>query len=203
MPHTVGMPPSRAAVIAVLAGVVAAGSACGAGDELRGALSSTAAPPPASTPTTAAAPVDPGAPAGPCTGDRLAASLGPPTGSGDTVARDLILQNAGPSACVMRGFPSVVAVAGNEGATVGDPALPVGKRGEALRLEPRAAATVPLTVRDTAAYDGRDCRPQAVRGLRVLPPGGRGPVFVPREGTACSAGSLDPPWATVGTAVAR
>lgn len=198
------MPPSRAAVITVLAGVVAAGSACGAGDELRGALSAAPAPPPVlAAPRTVAAPVDPHAPAGPCTGDRLAVSLGPSTPSGDTVAADLILQNTGPSACVMRGFPSVVAVAGNEGAPVGDPALPVGERGDALRLGPRAAATVPLRIRDTAAYDGRECRPQAVRGLRVLPPGGSGAVFVPREGTACAAGSLDPPWSTVGSAVAR
>lgn len=216
------MSPNRAAVTAllvgVLVGVAAAASGCGAGDELRGALSATPTPPPASpaatagppttattpaTPATPATAADPGGPAGPCTGSVLAVSLGPTTESGDTVAQDLILQNTGPAACLMRGFPSVVAVAGNEGAPVGGPALPVGDRGEQLRLEPRAAATVPLRVRDTAAYDERDCRPQAVRGLRLLPPGGSGPVFVPREGTACSAGSVDPPQATVGTAVAR
>lgn len=101
------------------------------------------------------------------------------------------------------GYPSVVAVSGNEGTTVGDPALPVGERGEQVRLEPRAAAAVPLRVRDTTAYDQRECRPQAVRGLRLLPPGGSGATFVPREGTACAAGSLDPQWATVGTVVAR
>ena len=202
------MSPSRAAAAcAVLAGVLAATTACGAGDELRGALSTTAAPPPEPATTTAvattAAPADAGGPAGPCTGDRLAVSLGPTTGSGDTVAQNLILQNTGPAACVMRGFPSVLAVAGNKGTPVGEPALPVGERGAQVRLEPRAAATVPLRVRDTAAYDERDCRPQAVRGLRLLPPGGSGAVFVPREGTACSTGPLDPPPATVGTAVAR
>jgi hypothetical protein len=196
------MSSSRAAVVAaVLVGLLAAG--CGAGDELRGAMSATAPPPPEAPPTTEAAPADPGGPAGPCTGERLAVSLGPTTDAGGIVAQDLILQNTGTASCVMRGFPSVVAVAGNDGAAVGEPALPVGERGAQVRLEPRAAATVPLRVRDTAGYDERDCRPKAVRGLRLLPPGGSGAVFVPREGTACSDGSPDPPQATVGTAVAR
>lgn len=193
----------RTAAAAVLAGVLAAATACGTGEELRGAMSATAAPPPEPPATTAAAPAGPTGPAGPCTGDRLAVSLGPSTRTGDTTAQDLVLQNTGPVACVMRGFPLVVAVAGNEGTPVGGPALPVGERGGQVRLEPRDAATVPLRVRDTAAYDERECRPQAVRGLQLRPPGGRGPVFVPREGSACAAGSLDLPQATVGTAVAR
>ncbi|WP_165922624.1 DUF4232 domain-containing protein [Pseudonocardia endophytica] len=199
-------PAALAALTAcLLAGVLAGATGCGAGDELRGALSNAPAPPPVAVSATPGPPSsdDAGGPAGPCTGDRLAVSLGPTSGTGDSVTQDLILQNAGTAACVVRGFPSVVPVAGNEGTQVGDPALPVGPRGAAVRLEPRAAAVVPFDVRDAGSYDAAECRPQDVRGLRILPPGGSGPVFVPREGTACSATRLNPPWATVGTAVAR
>ncbi len=193
-----------AAVAAVL---LAAGTACGAGSELRGAMASSSpapAPPVVGPVTTASstAPADPDAPAGPCA-PSLAISIGPSTVSGGIASQDLIFQNTGTAPCRLRGFPSVTAVAGNEGTTVGDPALPVGERGPQIRLEPLAAATVPLRVRDAAGYDAGKCRPQAARGLRVFAPGGSAPVFVPREATVCAGTRLDPPQATVGTAVAR
>jgi hypothetical protein len=36
-------------------------------------------------------------------------------------------------------------------------------------------------------YDPADCAPVPVRGLRVYPPGDTASLFVPLEGTACSA----------------
>lgn len=160
-------------------------------------------------PATAAAAEGPSAPeprtsaaVGPCTGSGLAVSVGAPARQDGAVAQDLIFQNTGQVACLLRGFPAVSFVAGNEGTRIGEQALPVGGRGEEVRLEPRAAAVVPLNVAATTGYDGATCAPVAVRGLRVAPPGGSGSVFVTRADTVCS-GELPEPQMQVRTAVAR
>lgn len=140
---------------------------------------------------------------GPCTGPGLAVSVGAPARRPDAVSQDLIFQNTGTVACLLRGFPAVSFVAGNEGTRVGEQALPVGGRGGEVRLEPRAAAVVPLRVAATSGYDAATCVPVAVRGLRVAPPGGSGSVFVTRPDTVCSGGPLPAPQMEVRTAVAR
>lgn len=148
-------------------------------------------PTPATTPTSGAAP--------PCTGPGLSMSLSAPQTAHDALTQTMFFQNTGSAPCVLRGFPAVSFVAGNEGTRVGEQALPIGRRGDEVRLEPRGAAEATLQITRVASYDATSCRPVPVRGLRVAPPGGSGSVFVPREDTACSHPELDEPQMRVGT----
>lgn len=139
----------------------------------------------------------------PCTGPGLSMSLAAPQPTRDGLTQTMFFQNTGSAPCVVRGFPAVSFVAGNEGTPVGAQALPIGRRGDEVRLEPRGAAEATLQITRAASYDAELCQPVPVRGLRVAPPGGSGSVFVPREDTACSHPELDEPQMRVGTVAAR
>ena len=183
------------------------------------ASTSPATPGPGATPTSTVAPAaaaptpdgpSPPASAGtdaapaaaePCTGSTLDVSATPARPDGAGTVSDLVFRNTGPAPCMLRGYPGVSFVAGNEGTQVGPRAAISGPRAE-VRLEPGRAATAPLRVRDTGGYPASACVPADVRGVRVAPPGGTGGKFVPRPGSVCS-GEPDVPQATVGSVVAR
>jgi hypothetical protein len=48
-----------------------------------------------------------------------------------------------------------------------------------VTLAPGALVSAPLDIVDAAALLVSDCKPVAVRGLRVYPPGGRAALFIP------------------------
>ncbi|MEJ8280160.1 DUF4232 domain-containing protein [Pseudonocardia spirodelae] len=202
----------RAAVVAACA-VLLAG--CGSGGDWPSASGSaagsgSATPAPSSAPATTSAPVSD---AGGTGGTGGAAGTGGGNGaSADTgsdrchtselagsVLRDagggaagsqyvtLSLRNQGSRTCYLRGFPGVSYVAGDDGHQVGPSAAMQGGHGSPVRLGPGGSAGATLRMVNVANYDAAACRPTAVRGLRVYPPGETDSLFVPMEGTGCAA----------------
>ncbi|WP_083679873.1 MULTISPECIES: DUF4232 domain-containing protein [unclassified Pseudonocardia] len=196
---------ARWQVSGVLAGLLVLLSACGApaaAPPVSPARSVPAAAPATEEPPTTV-PTEPPATGSvrPCTGDGLDVSATPPrTDDGGTLS-EIVFRNTGSAPCVLRGYPGVSFVAGNEGTPVGPRASVEGPRAE-VRLEPGRAATSALRVRDTDRYPAAVCVPAEARGLRVHPPGGSGGTFVPRAGRVCS-GEPHRPQVTVESVVAR
>jgi uncharacterized protein DUF4232 len=158
------------------------------------------ASPPAAPP---AAPAGGGSAALPrCTSAQLGVTLGPAEGAAGSVHRPLVFTNTGGRACELRGFCGVSYVAGDDGHQVGPAAQRVGERGGQVRIDPGASAAAALQLVQVGAFDPAACRPTAVRGLRVYPPGEKAALFVPAEGTGC-AGTPSGPQLTVRTVAAR
>ena len=195
------------AVLGVTLGVLTAG--CGASPVPPSAPATVTvtvtAPAPAQTgrpetgPSTAAAPTA-GTPR--CTTAELSAGLGTGDGAAGSVIRPLAFTNTGSRPCELRGFPGVSYVAGDDGHQVGPAAQMVGERGGQVRIDPGASAAAALQLVQVGAFDPAACRPTAVRGLRVYPPGEKAALFVPAEGTGC-AGTPPGPQLTVRTVAAR
>ncbi|MDN5915788.1 MAG: DUF4232 domain-containing protein [Pseudonocardia sp.] len=122
-----------------------------------------------------------------CTTAELKGSLGPADGAAGSVNQTLILTNVGSRTCSLRGFPGVSYVAGENGAQVGPAAAMSGPRGDDVRLGVGGSAGAAMKLVNVANYDPAACKPVPVRGLRVYPPGDTVSLFVPREGTGCSA----------------
>jgi hypothetical protein len=114
------------------------------------------------------------------------------------VFRPLVLTNGGPGTCELRGFPGVSYVTGDDGHQVGPAAAFDGARGGAVVLAPGRKATARLRLVDVGVFDAATCRPTAVRGLRIYPPGSTTSLFVPLEGRGC-AGDPGRPQLTVAT----
>jgi len=154
-----------------------------------------AAPVAASPPAQPAAPATPGgpAPAEPagqaparCTSGRLTGSLGPGDGAAGSVFRPLVLANNGPGRCELHGFPGVSYVAGDDGHQVGSAAAFDGPRGGTVVLAAGQAATARLRLVNVGVFDAAVCRPTAVRGLRIYPPGSTTSIFVAVDGQGCA-----------------
>jgi hypothetical protein len=154
-----------------------------------------AAPPPNGGPV-AATPAGQGTTR--CTSGRLRGSLGAAEGVAGSVFRTLVLTNDGPGTCELRGFPGVSYVAGDDGHQVGPAAAFDGPRGGEVVLAAGRAATARLRLVDVGVLDAGACRPTAVRGLRIYPPGSTTSLFVPLEGRGC-AGDPGRPQLTVAT----
>jgi uncharacterized protein DUF4232 len=118
------------------------------------------------------------------------------------VYRPLVFTNTGRRACELRGFPGVSYVAGDDGHQVGPAAEMVGGRGPQVRIDPGRSAAAALQLANVGNFDPGACRPTAVRGLRVYPPGDTAALFVPAEGTGC-AGTPPGPQLTVRTVTVR
>jgi hypothetical protein len=106
--------------------------------------------------------------------------------------RPLVLTNTGTAACTLRGHPGVSYVAGPSGTQVGRPALWTGPRGSVVRLAPGRSATALVSFAATGVFDPDVCRPTAVRGVRVYPPGERAALFVAAPGTGCAGRTPSP-----------
>ncbi len=98
----------------------------------------------------------------------------------------------------MRGFPGVSYVAGDDGHQVGPAAQMSGERGVEVSIPPGVSATTELQLVQVRNFDAAVCRPTAVRGLRVYPPGDTASLFVVAAGTGC-AGTPPGPQLTVRT----
>ncbi|OLT04964.1 hypothetical protein BJF90_21230 [Pseudonocardia sp. CNS-004] len=101
--------------------------------------------------------------------------------------RPLIFTNTGSRTCELRGFPGVSYVAGDDGHQVGPAAAMSGERGGQVPIAPGGTAQAQLQLANVQNYETDACHPVPVRGLRVYPPGDTAALFVPVEGTGCSA----------------
>jgi hypothetical protein len=122
-----------------------------------------------------------------CTTAELTASLGEAGAGAGSVFRSLIFTNTGSRPCELRGFPGVSYVAGDDGHQVGPAAEMAGERGAEVRIGVGGTAAAQLRLADVANYDAAVCMPTPVRGLRIYPPGDTASLFVPMDGTGCTA----------------
>jgi hypothetical protein len=149
----------------------------------------TAPPTPAAAGTRAIKPAEQtdGAGLPRCTTGELSASLGEGGAAAGSTYRPLIFTNTGSRTCELRGFPGVSYVAGDDGHQVGPAAAMSGERGGQVPIPPGGTARAQLQLVNVQNYDPADCAPVPVRGLRVYPPGDTASLFVPMDGTGCSA----------------
>ncbi|GAA0946052.1 DUF4232 domain-containing protein [Pseudonocardia zijingensis] len=186
-------------IAAVLVGLAACGSAPPHPATTPASMGAVpAAAPPGTTPRTATPAaaathaIEPGEPADAadlprCTSGELAATLGEGGAAAGSVYRPLVFTNTGSRTCELRGFPGVSYVAGDDGHQVGPAAAMTGERGGQVPIPPGGTAQAQLRLANVQNFDPADCAPVPVRGLRVYPPGDTASLFVPAEGTGCSA----------------
>ena len=118
-----------------------------------------------------------------CTSAHLQASLGGGAGAGMSQNHTgLQLRNTGTSACTLYGYPGVSWVRGATGVQTGAAATrqadPNGTE-KTVTLAPGALASAPLDIVDAAVIPSSECKPVAVRGLRIYPPGQQAALFLP------------------------
>ena len=93
----------------------------------------------------------------------------------------LQLRNTGSSACTLYGYPGVSWVRGAQGLQTGAAAVrqadPSGTE-KVVTLAPGALASAPLDIVDAAVIPPSECKPVAVRGLRIYPPGQKAALFL-------------------------
>lgn len=190
--------PGRFAALALLAGLAAACTSSHTNHPRAAALSAPprpaapAAPAPAppapktvgtvrtpagTTPVPAATPPRPqsttASPAGParCTTSQLRTDVGGGSGgAAGSIITAVRFRNTGSAPCSLLGHPGVSYIAGSDGHQVGRPA---SRRltGRLVFLRPGGQAHATLRILQYAVYDPAACRPVAVTGLRVYPPG--------------------------------
>jgi hypothetical protein len=117
-----------------------------------------------------------------CTSADLQASLGGGAGAGMSQNHTgLQLRNTGSSACTLYGYPGVSWVRGASGLQTGAAAVrqadPSGTE-TTVTLAPGALASAPLDIVDAAVIPPSECKPVAVRGLRIYPPGQKAALFL-------------------------
>ncbi|WP_232664414.1 DUF4232 domain-containing protein [Pseudonocardia sp. TRM90224] len=156
------------------------------------APSSAAAPATGAEPapvTKVPAPAEPAQTGNPqrCTTAELAGSLGGGDAGAGSTFRALLLTNKGTRTCELRGYPGVSYVAGDDGHQVGPAAAMDGPRGGEVFIKPGQAVAAQLRLVNVLNYDQAACKPVPVRGLRVYPPGDTASLYIPMEGTGCSA----------------
>jgi hypothetical protein len=93
----------------------------------------------------------------------------------------LQLRNTGSSTCTLYGYPGVSWVRGASGIQTGAAAVrqpdPNGTE-TTVTLAPGALASAPLDIVDAAVIPPSECKPVAVRGLRIYPPGQKAALFL-------------------------
>ncbi|ANY09189.1 DUF4232 domain-containing protein [Pseudonocardia sp. HH130630-07] len=186
---------ARWAATVLACGAVLAG--CGSGGSWPDASGSAPEPAPAAG-AVAQMPEEPAAaaPAAPApaqdadrchTSELAGTAVGDPAGgaAGSSYAT-LELRNQSGRTCVIRGFPGVSYVGGDDGHQIGPAAAMKGDHGEPVSLAPGAVAGATLRMVNVQNYDPAACAPEPVRGLRVYPPGETDSLFVAMNGTGCS-----------------
>jgi Protein of unknown function (DUF4232) len=155
-------------------------SSTGASSTAASPSGSTAASSAAGSGTSGSTTASSGAPA--CTSADLTASLGGGAGAGMSQNHTgLQLRNTGSSTCTLYGYPGVSWVRGDQGLQTGAAAVrqadPNGTE-KVVTLAPGAVASAPLDIVDAAVIPPSECKPVAVRGLRIYPPGQKAALFL-------------------------
>jgi hypothetical protein len=126
-----------------------------------------------------------------CTTGRLKVFLGGgPGGAAGSVYLGMHFVNKSTTRCSLTGFPGVSFVDAQHhqvGAAAQRTTPPSAHR---VTLAPGSQASVILRVTQTANYPSATCRPKAVRGLRVYPPGQTRSTFVPARRAVCSSRTI-------------
>ena len=187
-------------VVGALAATLAAGVLAGcAAPQVPPPPVATAGPVPAATPTSApgtapsasSQPAPGGVPR--CTTGELRGSLGTGDAGAGSVFRPLLLTNTGTRTCELVGYPGVSYVAGDDGHQVGPAAEMDGPRTAQVNLAPGKAAAAQVRLVNVRNFDDAACKPVAVRGLRIYPPGDTASLFVPFDGgEGCSVNPPQP-----------
>jgi hypothetical protein len=200
---------TRSLGIAAIAGVMAVGlltAACGTPRSTNASsdTSTTSSSATATSTTASSAPSDGANTASGADGDGrggaseangqcLTGNLKVTAGGGDAGAGHsfipIVFTNTGRAACTIAAYPGVSFVTGDDGRQVGDPATRVSASAPAVTLQPGQAASAALSITNPGVYDPAQCKPVAVRGLRVYPPNNTAAAFVPLSGDVqgCSA----------------
>ena len=122
----------------------------------------------------------------PCAHHQLHASLGRGNGAAGHVFWPIVFTNVSASACTLRGYPGVSAVAGDDGHRVGAPARRESRIVTTVTLRAnggRASALLAHTDADVPAASL--CHKATVRGFRVFAPGQTLAFFLPKRHTTC------------------
>jgi len=122
-----------------------------------------------------------------CTLSRLNVWIGVPgSAAAGSVAYPLEFSNVSGRACHLFGYPGVAAI-GRRGQRLGSPA------GHDRTFRPRlvilrrgGTAHALLTITEAGNFPARQCRVRTAVALRVIPPHGAHPAFVPLSFPACS-----------------
>lgn len=126
-----------------------------------------------------------------CKSADLRLSLGRGDAGAGTHWRPLRFTNAGDSPCVIQGFPGVSFVADDDGHQVGAAAYRDGKKGPAITLQPGETAHAPVGFTQIHNFPAAECKPTAVRGLRVYPPQETASMFLEQKGTGCANADIN------------
>jgi hypothetical protein len=116
----------------------------------------------------------------------LKLSLGGGDSAAGTTYRSVVFTNKGTRTCTMQGFPGVSYVAGDDGHQVGPAAFRSGEKGPVVTLKPGGTAFADVGFVRVENFEAADCKPTAVRGLRIYPPHDYDSLFLPNTGTGCA-----------------
>lgn len=199
VPRNVWSLVKKALLALALLGGAAMTAGCAATSSAAVSAPPTAASPSAAATSQASASAAPSpagaAPAGgptACTAADLTGSIGQVgTGQNDQHYVGLQLTNTGSAPCTLHGYPGVSWLTDASGGTqVGAAAerdVPMGGGdGTAVTLAPGALASAQLDIIGTGDFPAAQCKPAAVAGLRVYPPGATDALFIKDPGQACS-----------------
>ena len=193
-----GMLVGTGLVAAVLLTACQGSSGASGGPSSSLSVSSTTSAPATTTSTVPAggATTQPGGGSSGGTSECKAGNLKLSIGSGDAAAGHfyvpIVFTNTGSTTCLMRGFPGVSYVTGDNGSQVGAPAQRTGSIGSSVTLAPNAVASSVVTVTDVAVFDASSCQPTSVRGFRVYAPDDTASMFIARSGTGCAGNPPSP-----------
>ena len=111
-------------------------------------------------------------------------------GLGDAAAgtyhQNLIFTNKSGHSCTLYGYPGVSWVTGDNGTQVNDPLERNAGTKKTITLASGGQAHAVIITHQALNYPTAKCKPVAIRGYRIYPPGETASIFVSQAGTQCS-----------------
>jgi hypothetical protein len=122
----------------------------------------------------------------PCAHHQLHASLGRGNGAAGHVYWPIVFTNVSGTACTLRGYPGVSAVAGDDGHQVGKPARRESRIVRTVTLRAHGGrASALLAHTDAGIPAPKLCHKTTARGWRVYAPGQTLAFYLPKRHTTC------------------
>jgi hypothetical protein len=124
-----------------------------------------------------------------CTTAQLSAHLGAGDAAAGSVYQPIVWTNKSQTTCTLNGYPGVSYVAPGSGNQVGAAATRNPQHAASTAtLEPGGHASVLVRMTNYQNYPKSSCKPTAVSGVRVYPPGSTSAEFVrfAQQRKACS-----------------
>lgn len=131
-----------------------------------------------------------------CRSQDLHVYVTPTPSTAERAFYQLSYHNTSAHSCVLRGYPGVSTVAGDDGHQVGHSAIRKSDYAPVttVRIKPGGYAYSRIERPSTKNYSLARCAPRKVRGLRIYPPEETAALYVPLSGDACSdtsAGTME------------